>query len=108
MLVQRGKRRYDNARKIENNVPQYREVHPCFMRHQPERRLNGMTKREQYQHVDDQVRPIGVKKTVRNDPVPFLPVVSLIGIEQQTVKQRPVRKRSDGYYRRDDNDDKCH
>jgi len=54
------------------------------------------------------MRPIGVKKTVRDDPVPFLPVAGLVGIKQQTVEQRPVGKRCDGYYRRDDNDDNGH
>jgi len=44
MLVQRGKRRYDNACQIENNVPQYREVHPRFERHKPEKCLNGIAK----------------------------------------------------------------
>jgi len=54
------------------------------------------------------MRPVGVKEAVRDDPVPFLTVVGLVGIEQQTVEQRFVGKCDDGYYRRDDDNDDGH
>jgi len=108
MLVQRGKRRDNETREIKNNVPQRRGAHPCSMRHELKGRFDGFAKRKQHQHVDDQMRPVGMERSMRDDPVPFLSVVYLIGIEQQTIKQRFVGKCADGYYRRDDDDDDGH
>lgn len=98
MLVQRSKRRYDNACQIEKDITEYRELQPCFESHQPESAFDGSAKGEKYQHVDDQVRPVGMKEAVRDDPVPFLPVEGLIRIEQQPIEQRPVGERCHRYY----------